>query len=172
MKKVITSIALMIMLTVFYVMPVNAVTSQKLADQLYAMGSPYGMTTADKVKIQRYVDQYGVTDDQANAVVEEASKATQILKTTGTKNLSTETKNQLKTIATEIGKIIDVTVVFTSDKTIDIYKDNVKIESISTENRSQGTAKLPYTGNNYIYTIAGCGIGIIALATVVFIRRK
>ena len=35
---------------------VNAATTSTLADELYAKGSKYGMTSADKVKIERYLN--------------------------------------------------------------------------------------------------------------------
>ena len=55
MKKTLT-IALLAIITIMALATgVNAATSSTLADELYAKGSKYGMTSADKVKIERYL---------------------------------------------------------------------------------------------------------------------
>ena len=56
MKKTLT-IALLAIITIMALATgVNAATSSTLADELYAKGSKYGMTSADKVKIERYLN--------------------------------------------------------------------------------------------------------------------
>ena len=55
MKKTLT-IALLAIITIMALATgVNAATSSTLADELYAKGSKYRMTSADKVKIERYL---------------------------------------------------------------------------------------------------------------------
>ncbi len=48
---------------------VNATTNDNLAETLYNIGAKYGMTKADKVKIERYLADYPVTESEANAIV-------------------------------------------------------------------------------------------------------
>ena len=99
MKKTLT-IALLAIITIMALATgVNAATSSTLADELYAKGSKYGMTSADKIKIERYVADNTVTDAQANAVVAKAKEAVKIMEDAGKTNinsLTNEEKNQLK----------------------------------------------------------------------------
>ena len=53
MKKVLTIATLCVMLVMAFATIANAATSAELADKLYAKGEKYGMTTADKVKVER-----------------------------------------------------------------------------------------------------------------------
>ena len=55
MKKIISIVAIFAILMVGAMSVVNAASSSTLADQLYAIGSKYGMTAADKVKMERYL---------------------------------------------------------------------------------------------------------------------
>ena len=72
MKKLISIAILFIMVAMLATTIVNAATSSTLADELYALGSKYGMTSQDKVKIERYLADNPVTDAQANQVMEKA----------------------------------------------------------------------------------------------------
>lgn len=47
----------------------NATTSSTMAEGLYTEGEKYGMTSADKVKIERYLYQNEVPDEQANQII-------------------------------------------------------------------------------------------------------
>ena len=75
MKKLISIAILFIMVAMLATTIVNAATSSTLADELYALGSKYGMTSQDKVKIERYLADDPVTDAQANQVMEKAKEA-------------------------------------------------------------------------------------------------
>lgn len=58
---------------------VNATTSSTLADELYTKGEKYGMTSADKVKIERYLSENEVTDEQANQIIAKADEAVAVM---------------------------------------------------------------------------------------------
>ena len=81
---------------------VKAATSSTLAEELYTKGQKYGMTSADKVKVERYLSENPVTDEQANTLVAKADEAIAIMEQAGTKDynkLTTAQKEQLKSIA-------------------------------------------------------------------------
>ena len=75
MKKLVTVSLLIVMLVIALGTGVQAATSATLADELYAKGQAYGMTASDKVKIERYLSENPVTDDEANAIIAKADEA-------------------------------------------------------------------------------------------------
>ena len=86
MKKTLT-IALLAIITIMALATgVNAATSSTLADELYAKGSKYGMTSADKVKIERYLKENPVTDAQANEILAKADEAIAVMEKAGVTN--------------------------------------------------------------------------------------
>ena len=115
MKKTIT-IALLAIITIMALATgVNAATSSTLADELYAKGSKYGMTSADKVKIERYLKENPVTDAQANEILTKADEAIAVMEKAGVTNydkLTKAQKNEVKSIATEAAKSVDLKLVF------------------------------------------------------------
>lgn len=142
--------------------------SKDLADALYNMLSKYGMTNADKVKVERYVADYKVTDAQAEKVVAQAEKAVAIMDKAGKTNyteLSNSDKAELKSIANEAANILDVTLTFDGSK-VKVYKNGKLLDVIRQEN-----GKLVYTGNNNIVLVVS-SIAVIALATVAVARKK
>ena len=148
---------------------VNAATTSTLADELYAKGQKYGMTTAEKVKIERYLSENPVTDEQANALVAKADEAIAIMENAGTTDynkLTSSQKEQLKTIATSAANIIDVKLVFKKG-TVEIYDNTGKL----IETVGQNNGKLAYTGNNVNVVLTTSVIAIIALAITVVTKR-
>ena len=111
MKNFLTVSLLFVMLVMAFATVVNAATSATLADELYAKGSKYGMTTADKVKIERYLSENPVTDEKANAVLAKADEAVAVMESAGATNyddLTTAQKNELKSIATSAAELLDI----------------------------------------------------------------
>lgn len=149
---------------------VNATTTATLADELYAKGKKYGMTSADKVKVERYLSENTVTDEQANAIVAKADEAIAIMEAAGTTDYSKLTdaqKDQVKSIANSAADIIDVKLVFKKN-TVEIYNNAGKlIETIG-----QNNGKLAYTGNNVNVVLTTSVIAIIALAITVATKRN
>ena len=148
---------------------VNAATTSTLADELYAKGQKYGMTTADKVKIERYLSENPVTDEQANSLVAKADEAIAIMEKAGTTNydeLATAQKDEIKSIATSAADIIDVKLVF-KKKTVEIYDNAGKL----IETVGQNNGKLAYTGNNVNVVLTTSVIATIALAITVATKR-
>ena len=147
----------------------NAATTATLADELYAKGKKYGMTSADKVKVERYLSENTVTDEQANAIVAKADEAIAIMEAAGTTDYSKLTdaqKDQVKSIANSAADIIDVKLVFKKN-TVEIYNNAGKlIETIGNNN-----GKLTYTGNNVNVVLTTSVIAVIALAITVATKR-
>lgn len=169
MKKLISIAILFIMVAMLATTIVNAATNSTLADELYALGSKYGMTSQDKVKIERYLADNPVTDAQANQVMEKANEAVKIMEEAGTTDVSkptTEQKNKLKTLANEAASIVGLTLTFKSG-TVEIYKDGKLIEVLGSEN-----GKLAYTGNNVNVVLVVSSVAVVALAAVIVARKK
>ena len=78
MKKILT-LAITFVMIVMVAVTANATTSSELAETLYQKGSKYGMTSADKVKIERYLADNPVTDEEANAIVAKADEAVKVI---------------------------------------------------------------------------------------------
>lgn len=170
MKKSLTVALLFVMLVMAFATVVNAATSAELAAKLYEKGAAYGMTSADKVKIERYLAENPVTDAKADEVLAKADEAIAVMDNAGVKNYSELTaaqKEQVKTIAKEAAEIVDVKLVFKKGA-VEIYnKEGKLIETVT-----QNNGKLAYTGNNVNVVLVVSVIAIIALAITVVTRRK
>lgn len=170
MKKLVTVTLLVVMLVIVFNTIVSAATTSTLANDLYVRGAKYGMTTADKVKIERYLAENPVTNSQADAIVAKADEAVAIMEEAGVTDytrLTQAQKDQLKTIAIQIAEIIDVKLVF-KPKSVEIYtKDGKLIEIVSLEGN-----KLAYTGNTTNTLLVVSGIATIALASIIIAKRK
>lgn len=169
MKKILTISLLAAMFIIAFAGIVNATTTSTLAEELYAKGQKYGITTADKVKIERYLSENPVTEEQANKIIEKANEAVAIMEKAGITNydkLTTAQKDELKSIATSAADIIDVKLVFKKGY-VEIYNNAGKL--IETVGENNG--KLAYTGNNVNVVLTTSVIAIIALAITVVSKR-
>ena len=170
MKKFLTVSLLFVMLVMAFATVVNAATSATLADELYAKGSKYGMTTSDKVKIERYLSENPVTDEKADAILAKADEAVAVMENAGVTNyadLTTAQKNELKAIATSAAELLDLKLVFKTG-CVEIYdKDGKLIETITENN-----GKLAYTGNSLNIVLVVSIIAIFALAITVVAKKK
>ena len=149
---------------------VNAATTATLADELYAKGKKYGMTSADKVKVERYLSENTVTDEQANAIVAKADEAIAVMEKAGVTNydkLTKAQKNEVKSIATEAAKVVDLKLVF-NKKSVAIYNNDGKlVETVSNTN-----GKLAYTGNVVnVVVLATTVVALVAVSAVVARKR-
>ena len=169
MKKTLT-IALLAIITIMALATgVNAATSSTLADELYAKGSKYGMTSADKVKIERYLKENPVTDAQANEILTKADEAIAVMEKAGVTNydkLTKAQKNEVKSIATE-AKIVDLKLVF-NKKSVAIYnKDGKLVETVSNTN-----GKLAYTGNVVNVVVLATTVEALVAVSAVVARKR
>ena len=168
MRKLIASIILFVMVATLATTVVRATTASTLADDLYKVVAKYGMTSAHKVKIERYVSDNNVTNSQAEQVMAKANEAVKIMEEAGTTDfnkLTAEQKNKIKTIANEAASIVGLTLTF-KNGTVEIYKDGKRIEALSLN-----SGKLAYTGNNVNLVLVVSSV-VVALAAGFTIRKK
>ena len=166
MKKTLIVSILMSIILFVGASVVSAATTETLADELYVKGKKYGMTTADKVRIERYLSENPVTDEQANQIMSKADEAVAVMENAGVTNynkLTQDTKSELKAIAKETADIVDAKLVFKSGS-VEIYDANGKL----IETVAQNNGKLAYTGNNSVNVVLTVSvIAMIALAITV-----
>lgn len=169
MKKTLAGILLCIMLVTLLATTVSAVSTDEMIEKVYEMGAPYGVTSADKVKMERFFADNPVTEAEADQLVAKAEEAVEIMKTAGVtdvKQLSTEQKNELKSIANEAASIVGVSLVFKAGN-VEIYKEGQLIDTITSNN---GT--LAYTGNTMNIVLVVSSVAIIALVLAVVARKR
>ena len=169
MKKTLAGILLCIMLVTLLATTVSAVSTDEMIEKVYEMGVKYGLTSADKVKMERFFADNPVTEAQADQLVAKAEEAVAIMEEAGVTNvkeLTTEQKNQLKTVANEAASIVGVSLVFKAGA-VEIYKDGQLVETITSNN---GT--LAYTGNTMNIVLVVSLVAIIALGSAVIARKR
>ena len=169
MKKILTVSLLFVMLVMAFATVVSATTSAELADKIYEKGAKYGMTTADKVRIERYLAENAVTEDQANSVMEKVDKAVAVMENAGVTNYAALTdaqKDEMKNIATEAASVVDVNLVFKVGS-VEVYKNGKLIETVA-----ENDGKLSYTGNSVNMIVVVSVVAIIALAIAVVAKKR
>ena len=167
MKKLLSIILLFVVLTLVATSVVNATTNSELPEKLYQLGSKYGMTSSDKIRIQRYLADYPVTDEEANQVMAKAEEVVKIMEEAGVidvSKLSTAQKNRIKTLANEAASIVGVTLKFKTGS-VEIYKNGKLIDTIVKRN-----GELAHTDNkdgNVVLIVSSVaalalGVGLVA----------
>ena len=168
MKKILSIALLVVMLATIMTGVVSAATTAESVGAIYAIGSKYGMTSADKVKLERFIADYDVTEDQASQLLAKAQEAEKIMIAAGVTNyseLTADQKNQIKSIANEAASIVGVTLTFKKGA-VEIYKDGKLIETITNTD-----GKLAYTGNETNVVLIASSIAVIALTAVIIKKR-
>ena len=169
MKKILSVILLIVMILTIAT-NVKAISSSELSSRLYSMGAKYGMTQADKIKIDRYLADYPITSAQADQVLAKAEEAVHLMESAGVtdvRNLTQEQKEKLRAIANEAASIVGVTLTYVSG-TVEVYKNGKLIEVLGLSG-----GKLAYTGNtdvNALLVISS--VAVLALATLFVAERK
>lgn len=169
MKKTLTVVILFVMLVSLLATGVSAVSTDEMIEKVYNMAVPYGATSADKVKMERFFADNPITDEQADQIVAKAEEAVALMQSAGTtniKDLTVDQKNQLKSIANEAASIVGVSLVFKAG-TVEIYKDGKLVETLTSS-----TGTLAYTGNTMNIVLVVSSIAIIALGTAVIARKR
>ena len=169
MKKTLTVVILFVMLVSLLATGVSAVSTDEMIEKVYNMAVPYGATSADKVKMERFFADNPITDEQADQIVAKAEEAVALMQSAGTtniKDLTVDQKSQLKSIANEAASIVGVSLVFKAG-TVEIYKDGKLVETLTSN-----TGTLAYTGNTMNIVLVVSSIAIIALGTAVIARKR
>ena len=169
MKKIL-SILVIIMVIIGVSTIVNAKTSSELAEELYQIGKPYGFTTANKLKVERYLADNPVSDEVANKLIAKAKELkTEVFDKADTDSyseLSASQKEKLKSIANEAANLLGLTLKFKT-KEVEIYKNGKLIEVA----RYDGD-KFVYTGNSTNVVLVVSSVVIIALVSGFALRKK
>lgn len=173
MKKIVTIATIFLMVVMFATTIVSAATKDSLVNDLYALTSKYGVTNADKVKADRFLTEYPITEDQANQIYGKATEAIKILEDAGVtdvKKLDTQLTKQQKlkfqSLCQEAADIVGVTLTYRNG-TAEVYKNGKKIEVFYFTD-----GKLAYTGNNINIVLVVSSVAVIALATAYIVRKK
>ncbi len=168
MKKVLTIALVAIILMMSAMTVVNAATSSTLPDELYAIGSYYGMTENDRVKMQQYLRQYPLSEADCNEILDLARQAQQIMIAHNARNyhsLPEDVQRQLQALALRAADIAGVTLDFKARR-IDVYKDGKWINSF-------GSDTLVSTGSQVNIALVVSSVAVIALAaTAITVATK
>lgn len=169
MKKILSIVTLIVIVTILATTNVFATTNAELPQALLDIGSKYGMTNADKVRIERYLSDYPVTEEQANQLVAKAQNIAKVMDDAGKTKINELTSTELskvKTIANEAANIANVTLKFNTNN-VEVYKNGKRIETIKNEN-----GKLAYTGNDVNVALVVSLISVVALSAGIIVRKK
>ena len=172
MKKILTITTLVIMIIMFFMATVKAVSGDTIVDDVYKLGIKFGFTEADKLRAERYVADNPITDEQAEAIYAKAQEAANYLEQTGATNvkklntqLTKEQKIKFESLCQEVASIIGLSLTYNNGN-VDVYKDGKLIDTYTFTD-----GKLPYTGNNTSLVVVS-SLAVIAPVAVAFVVRK
>ena len=112
MKKIKIMITILVAIMVFGTVNTFAASTSQLINEVYSIGSKYGLTSSDKVKIERYLADNPVTEEEADALIAKAKEIDNIMKEEGVTDitkLSEEAKSKIKDIANSAASILNLT---------------------------------------------------------------
>ncbi len=168
MKKLFVIATLAVVLMGMLAVSVNATTADSV-NEIYTIGSKYGMTENDKQQLQNFIDRNEITEAQATKLVEKAKEAEAVMTAAGKTNysdLTTAQKDQLKSIANSAASEVGVSLVFKTQG-VEIWKNGKKLMVVTNHD-----GKLAYTGNSLnIVAITVSSVAAIALAAVIIKKR-
>lgn len=168
MKKLFVIATLAVVLMGMLAVSVNATTTDSV-NEIYTIGSKYGMTENDKQQLQNFIDRNEITEAQATKLVEKAKEAEAVMTAAGKTNysdLTTAQKDQLKSIANSAASEVGVSLVFKTQG-VEIWKNGKKLMVVTNHD-----GKLAYTGNSLnIVAITVSSVAAIALAAVIIKKR-
>lgn len=167
MKKMILVIITFIA-SLSFMITSNAEVNQYLLD--YAtkshkiLGEDVTLPNSEIVKVERFLSQNTITDDEALNVINKLEAIKEIINNEGIKDitkLSKSKKQEIMILAEEAASIVGATISYdNTEKVIAIYKDGIMIENVSLSPYLKQTG----TSNNEIilYSLmAVCFIGIL-----------
>lgn len=176
MKKVL-KIALVFAILLFCNVTVSkAATNEELiayaSKNFDVNGSTVALKAADKVKLQRYLEQNPVSSEDADKIIAKIDEGVALLRNAGVTDptkLSSEKKQELLAIGQQAAKIAGAELTYdSSSDAISIYKDGVLIDQATTSDA------LVQTGSdNYSYIVyAIAGVAVVAIAGFVVYTKK
>lgn len=173
MKKI--AYVLLAVLLMFGVTRVNAMSEDELYDVLtkkYTIGGKeWGVSDELKVQIQRYLDEFEVSEAHADYIASKVNEAISILKGEGTADvdkLSTKAKNDLKAIVDDISDNTSVKATVTNGGVV-IKNPNTGADFYT----SEADDIVKYTGstNSIVAIVAGISLLIVAAGSVLVVKQ-
>ena len=174
MKKLVSIAILFVMVVVLATSMVNAFVVEKanFAEVLTRVEDKYGLSASDKLRIERFVNTYVETDDQASNIYDQVLAAEDVLDAAGIKSIAdlekadSSVRANLASIANKAADEIGVKLAF-KNMTVEISKDGKLIEVIGIKD-----GKLTYTGNDVSAVLVVSSVAVLALATAFVAKRK
>ena len=176
MKKTLSILVLFLLLIAMLSTTVHAMTADELANKLYEMGKPYGLTEAHKARLKNDLAATDITDEKAEAVIAKAQELVSLFKEAGVTDYTKFTnaqKEEAKDIAIEGGAILDLKVTIKSEgKTpvIQISKDGKVIDELP-YNPKTDEILLADTGVSSNIVLVVSSIAVVALVAVIAIKK-
>lgn len=170
MKKTLT-IALLFVLVAMTATTVSATATDDLVaflSQTFTVaGEKVQLSATEKVKVERYLAENPVTDEQVVAVKAKVNETIAYVESIADQEELTDAqKNKLVSLANETASILGLTVSYNAtDKAISVYQNGKLVESISLD------ASLAQTGGiNVVYVVLPV-VAIIAIAAALVARK-
>ena len=175
MKKIVKIFTLVLFMALVLTTTVNASASDDLLNELsktYTVGGKdITISDADKVRIERYLADNPVTEEQKDTILSKLNAIIDIMNAEGVSDpgkLSVSKKTEAMNLAKEAASAIDLKLVMdTNANTIKVYNAEGKLLETATIEKG----KLSYTGNNSIVYIVAPIVAVIAVATVIAVKK-
>jgi len=169
MKKTLKVLLFMLVAVLAMTTAVSASTTSDLIDYIEASDARPYLTDADIVRIERHLKQYPISESEEKQLEKKLDEAIKVVNGGSLHKLTSAQKTELKNIANEAAAILDINLVFKTDR-IDMYKDGKWIETVYIRNNQL----LVYTGNttNKVAIAGVTAVAIVALATTIYVVRK
>lgn len=171
MKKI--SYVLLIIVTFFTVINVNAMTESELKTKLtktYIInGEEIKVSDSQRTEIERYLDKYEISSSDADYIsgkVDEAIAIAQKAKATNFTDLTSSEVSQIIALVSDISKNTSVKASLTNDGKLTIYEEDGKTPFTIITDKDNG---IKNTNNNYFIIIIA---GAISLLGIVVITKK
>ena len=175
MKKILSIMLLAVMILSIATTVRAATPSEEFLEYLKGgfevAGENITLSSSDLVKVERYLDEYPLTEDEVNGLKAQIEDVVEYMNEKGTANPYELTKSEKEVVfakAKAAAEIIGAELkINTESNTMTLYKDGKAVETVTVSN-----GKLVYTGNNYTSLIVVSIIAIIAVATAVISSKK
>lgn len=177
MKKTLKIVLIFAILLFCNVTVANAATNEEViayaTKSFDVNGKSVSLKAADKVKVQRYLEQNPVSAEEGEQIIAKINEGVNLLRTenvTDPSKLSSAKKQELLSIGQQAAKIAGAELTYDAQSNaVSIYKDGVLIDQATT------TDALVQTGSetNYSYIVyAIAGVAVIAIAGFVVYTKK
>ena len=175
-KSLITSLLIIVVLFFSNFFIVDAATNEDLIayskKRFDINGKIVSLKVADKVKIERYLTQNPVSEDQANKIISKIDEGISLLRKENVLDptkLSKNKKEELLLIAQEAASVVGLKLTASKEGVLSVYDSNgKKIDEVTTND------SLVQTGNDnsyIVYIIAGISLIIIVRFTVYNVKK-